>query len=653
MMAEREIDLRRWRPVFVLERLSPRLRSDVLADGSIASLCELTMKRPTAHVTSEIVVIRDELFAAFRSTTDSPAVHQLHDKNGALVDATISINQDGSGTVDIAETKVCFPWVTLLSSSIEKRLSELETFLSRYPLCERDAASLRTVLARPTYSDDDFLAIVEMLESSPEAFAERFNQKLRRQGQNHRIGPDDVLPGDVRYWDHLIAPVEGSVTLAEYIEKELRETWSRRLDKNPAQAFHSMATTFGAPALIPRALLQSLDANAAAAMIDLTAELEDPFSLEGAFEICADRVGQDQRFVALGDRLLDRLFADMGRLTGSCALYGAIFVIATAYLGEHETLQHRPVYWRRLAAAVHAALIVRVCGNGGIDPDEMISWAMRVSGEIYFLSVLSDFVAEPQWRPEWIVPKFLVADVFGRALAAWHRIPQGSGPPSWKKGIEKAYAWILQEKIGPLAHYPAVLEGTRRPHRPTLAEFKAAKFEAAVDAFRGLANDPSAERLLAISPFIEAFGFPDEATDDVVKVLDSIRATAPNADDKDIVLALSVVAHIAVLSDSRALADKVSEVCLERTRTVETSGSIFEIVARLVECAAVIQDRNEARQTLARRLEILAFIVPASESIGGFLSAIEKLKRVQPELAPLLGRALAAARLGISRPTAA
>jgi hypothetical protein len=86
--------------------------------------------------------------------------------------------------------------------------------------------------------------------------------------------------------------------------------------------------------------------------------------------------------------------------------------------------QRRPVYWRRLAAAAHAALVVRVCGNGGIDPDEMISWAMRVCGETYFLSVVSDFAVEPQWRPEWIIPKILVADLFGRALAAWHGIPQ-------------------------------------------------------------------------------------------------------------------------------------------------------------------------------------------------------------------------------------
>jgi hypothetical protein len=274
-------------------------------------------------------------------------------------------------------------------------------------------------------------------------------------------------------------------------------------------------------------------------------------------------------------------------------------------------------------------------------------------GDASFLAVVSDFVTEPQWRPEWIIPKVLVADVFGRALGAFDRIPRESAPPSWKERIVKAYEWVQQEHIGPFTRYPAVLEGTRRPHRPTLAEFKSANFEAAITAYQDLAGDPSADRLLSISPFIEAFGFPDDAMDDVVKVVNSIRATAPGADDKTVVLALSVVAHIAVLAGNAALADSVCEVCLERARAIETPASIYEIVARLAECAAVIHDRDEASRTLARRLEILAFIMPASDAMAGLANAIDTLKRVQPRLAPLLGRALTAARLGMSRPIAA
>jgi hypothetical protein len=232
-------------------------------------------------------------------------------------------------------------------------------------------------------------------------------------------------------------------------------------------------------------------------------------------------------------------------------------------------------------------------------------------------------------------------------VGAWSRLSQEAAPPSWKERLDKANAWVVAERIGAFAQYPSVLQGTRRVHRPTLAEFQSVPQGA--DAFLALANEPTANTLLAIWPIIETFGFPNEATGDVEKVLASIRSAPPNEDDKITLLAISVLAHIAILTENTALADGISELCLERARRAVTYGSIFEIACRLVECTAVMKDRAEASRTLARRLEILAFITPASEAAGGLASSIEILKRIQPNLAPLLGRALSAARLGSPR----
>lgn len=648
-MAKDEPDLARLRPLFVLEKLSQRLRSDVLADGSIISACGFTAKRP-AQLTSDIAVIRDELFAAFRNATGAPAACQLHDPDGALIDARTSINEDGSGTVEIADKKMRFPWVTLLSPDAHKRLAQLDRFLRRYPLSDSDAALLRARVASPGFSDDNFLAAATLFESSPETFTERLAEKLRRQQGENRIAPVDVLPDDDRYWNHLVPPVDGSASLADYTAKELDAAWRAGLEADSIRTFHAFATTFAAPELVPHSLLEGLPADAAAQAIEAVSKVEDPFSLVGAFEICVDRVGQDQQFVALGDRILDSLFGDMERLTGACAFFGAIFVITTAHFATHETLQRRPVFWRRLAAVAHASLVVRVCGGGGIDPNRMISWAMRLFSDAYYLSVVSDFTVEPQWRPEWIFPKILVADIFGRVAGAWGRLSEEAAPPSWKEHIDKAYGWIVEEKIGVFAQYPSVLQGTRRAHQPTLAEFQ--NVPQGANAFLALANNPTAHTLVSISAFIEAFGFPIEVTGDVEKVLASIRSAPPDQDDRLTVLALCLLAHIAVLTENAALADSISAVCLERARRVDTYAPILEIVCRLIECTAVIKDRAEAARTLARRLEILAFIVPASEAAEGLASTIEMLKRVRPDLAPLLGRALSAARLGCPRAAA-
>jgi hypothetical protein len=649
-MTEPEPDWARLRPLFVLEKLSPRLRSDVLADGSIISACNFNAQRPTQLV-EDVIVSRDELFAAFRDAqAAAPAERQLRTTNGAVVEVRISVNEDGSGTVEVAGKAIRFPWVTLLSSEASKRLSELERFLANFPISDDDATALRERVVRHDFSGDDFVHSATLLESSPEAFTERLLDKLRRQRDTHQISAADILPDDDRYWNHLLPRLVHAQTLADYIGHEMDDAWRTSLEANAYRALHSLAIVFGAPELVPHAQLQGLSADDLANAIEAISRLEDPFSLAGAFEVCAARASGDQRFADLGIGLLDGLFGDMQRLLGACSLFGATFVIVTAHFATHETFQRRPVFWRRLASVAHASLVVRVCGGNGIDPDDIISWAMRLFGNEYFLSVVADFAVEPQWRPEWILPKILVADLFGRAVSVWQNFPQESAPTGWKERLDRAYEWIAAEKIGTFSQYPAVLQGTRRMRRPTLADFEGVPQGA--DAFRTLASVPTVNTLISISPFIAAFGFPDEATRDIEKVLASIRSAPIEEDDKLDVLALSILSHIAVLTENARLAESISEVCLERARRTEAKGTVFEIVCRLVECSAAIKERSEADRTLGHWLEILASIIPESEGAKALPFIIDLLKSIQPDLAPLLGRAKSIARLGSPRAAA-
>jgi hypothetical protein len=72
-------------------------------------------------------------------------------------------------------------------------------------------------------------------------------------------------------------------------------------------------------------------------------------------------------------------------------------------------------------------------------------------------------------------------------------------------------------------------------HRPKLAQFRS--IPQVADAFVALANDPTVSTLISISPFIEAFGFPDESAGDVEKVLACIQSAPPDEDDEITVLA--------------------------------------------------------------------------------------------------------------------
>ncbi len=169
------------------------------------------------------------------------------------------------------------------------------------------------------------------------------------------------------------------------------------------------------------------------------------------------------------------------------------------------------------------------------------------------------------------------------------------------------------------------------------------------DAIIALRDNPTIGKFLSLSPSIELLGIPEDMIDAAFAVLNIICLTPQIDINSETLAAFSILARVAVLTKNEKLADNICDACLEAARTADNSRAIFEFVARLVECASVNRDRAEAMQTLTNRLETLAFALPASRPMAGLVSALDSLKRVQPQLRPLLGRALAAAKLGMSR----
>jgi hypothetical protein len=96
------------------------------------------------------------------------------------------------------------------------------------------------------------------------------------------------------------------------------------------------------------------------------------------------------------------------------------------------------------------------------------------------------------------------------------------------------------------------------------------------------------------------------------------------------------------------LAVSIAEFCVEKTRELPADGSTLEIVCRLVECSSANADRNQAMETLARRLERVAFLAPP-ETLHDLHDSIRHLQILDQRLSSRLGIAVAASRLGRNR----
>jgi hypothetical protein len=540
-MTNQPPDLGRIKALFALSKLSIPLRSDVLSDGSIAARFDLGMTH-TVNLSADIVLRRDELFAAFRQAADGAAFPRLNNERGGPVEASVSIDADGAGIVTIGTESWRFEHATLLCSSREYRLSALEKYLGQHTLTSRDQDYLREFTGRLEFSNDDFFTVVTTLASSPESFAGRFREKLK----TTQIGSADLLPEDVRHWEHLTAPLGQALNLTDFIDEELGNERRTRLSADPKQAFRSIALSFAAPALVPRSLLAGVGTGTMLQLLETACDFADPFALAGAFQICADRLGQDMRFVGLGDCLLYRLFGSMDRLETACQIFAVAFVVATARLAEHELLRARPPFWRRLAAASHAALVVRSCGVTEVKQDELVARAMSVSGESYVVSVLNDFSVEPRWRPEWIADHFLVADVCGRVSSTVQLLPEDQVPESWRASVDTATAWIEEKHLVLQAHFPAVLEGART----TTVSF--AELEPLADLYRRFADEPTPDHFLMLPAALYLVGFPPEVGGDALKVINGLRGQPGSLDDKKVQNMLVVGAHISAQASDLA-----------------------------------------------------------------------------------------------------
>jgi hypothetical protein len=639
-----ETDFQKVRALMAFSKMPRSLHSDVLADGTIAERFHIDVSRPT-QLSDDNIIDSKVLFAAFRNAADGKPPTAIVNQAGVLLDAKLRIAPDGAGVIEIDTRGWRFAHSALLASDPTRRIAALDAALTQHTLCRRDAAELRDRVARSQYSDDDFGHALRVLASSPESFS----AKLRATLAVRQVGEEDLLPEDVRLWEHLTAPIEGSPTLAIFTGNELASERIARIASDPVRAFETISLTCSAPDLVPKAMLRSLDTETVLHVVESALAFHDHFALVAAFEICADRVETDVRFVALGDQLLDRLVKDFAWLKNACGLFATVFVVATARLALHEVLRERPVYWRRLAAASLASLIVRTCGVGETEPKELMSWAIHTCGEEYFLSVYNDMAAEPQWRPEWADTRFMAADAFGRLHGAFLAVPAQASPATWRERIEAAKIRTDEDGLNLFITFPAVLQGERRTPRPTLEQLG----EQIGGAYRELQTAPSVDKLLCLTPAIHAYGVPDGINGAVQKLVESIGNSHGDIDEEAVQPTLIMACHIAAMTNDPNLADTIADTAIELILREEEPSLVQQMFFRLVETGTANPDRDPARSALARRLEFVALRLPASEAIVEFFNLLRALRSVEPKMAPLLGRAVAAAKLAALRAKAA
>ena len=195
----------RIRALFSLRRLSGLVQSDVMSDGLVPEKYAISTHRP-GTLGPNIKLPQDQMLAAFRDVLAGKRPKPLKDEDGKTIKATVTIEPDGMAKIKVAKAIFGFAYAGLLSSDPQQRLEYLETHLRENTLASIHADALRSKVVESTFSDEDFLSVVEVLLTSQESFVQSVKAAL----DARELTNSDLLPNDLRHWDNLVAPPSDS-----------------------------------------------------------------------------------------------------------------------------------------------------------------------------------------------------------------------------------------------------------------------------------------------------------------------------------------------------------------------------------------------------------------------------------------------------------
>jgi hypothetical protein len=621
---------------FAIDRLSPRVRTAVLEDGQIGQQYSLPITR-SLMLRENLSIDRDDLINALRSAVSGDSVVRVKVQPTGS-EATISMRGDGSAVIELETTRFVFGNAALAATEADRRLAAFETIPAQDSLSVIQADELRALLAKADYTVDDFETVNDTIAKSPSAFL----ADLANQFEGERLAFADIVPSSPIYWNALIPPPAGSITQADYVEAELRGEWEARLAQRPPErAYRAMAMTFGAPSLVPTGLLRGVSSDGLLRMVGEARTFLDPFAIIGTIKLCADLADERPELAAAGLELLAELATKLPELGYAFHVYSAALVSATSFLAQHDELSLRPSFWKRMAAAAHAAIVVEAAGPYQ-QRDRLVEWAWGHSGMEFTLSVTNELPDLPRWLPDWAQPDHLLADALGRITSLTHGEAESGALETWNAHLTTVRDFMVGKVIAIYAIYPAILEGDLPRRDRTLESFGADRsfIDAAV-------SENTLESFLVLEPLVFGWGMPPDMGGIARSAL-AVAARDPDGFANLLVRKTLAFASIVALQlKNRELADEIAEMLLSLAPAITEPQMVFEAILTTMKCSYTGRSVDDGRALATLRLERLAAVCASGDVAAAIHRSLVKLQKCDSSYRKNLGRAVAIATLGL------
>ncbi|MER9447571.1 hypothetical protein [Mesorhizobium sp. M0254] len=573
---------------------------------------------------SGLSVEADSLHNALRAAVAGRRLASVTLKDGRHARAKLSTVKGGRATLTLMKEGYAFSNADLLSEQRELRLNGLKRIFAAQPLSVKDEDNWRKIAEERALTDSEYDELMTTLSDTPEAFSDELHKPKELSASN-------MMPDSPSYYYQLVGQLNNSTDLESFIRDELAATRTSAMGRNRSRASRRIAFSALWQPLIPFELLSSLTAAELTPL--LTAE--DPFSLLFGFELCCSSVEVDSTYVTLGISFLEKLFGDMDSAQRRSEIFAACALIAMTRIRQSARAASAPVFWIRLVALAHAGVLADALA-GMPDPKGFLRWATNRYFASYTWHGVVDRHEAPRWRPEWISPDHIFAELVGRARGALFRLTEESRPESWVSTIDAAAKRLIDDGNMLTTIFPGPFDDFRKSELGTLLDELIADVEAQLDK---ATHFNEAQGLTALAYTTVPSG---RAIANVLRIF-SLTANEPVSEPESELLDLRIVAHVALAARSEPVAEAVINRCF--TLALGTSGPNFAtaIFAVMAESCAVHDDDGNYRRALGDAAARLCFLLERPEDLAE-LNIIFKLLTCRDEkLTPSLAKARAIA----------
>lgn len=599
-----------------LNSLPPLIAERLLMRRDVASLVETG--------SASIRDIGQFRYADIRDVLAKAPLGSFVDVSGA-VGTGLSIARSSDALIRVrgrTGKETVLPELSLLDPSREIRLEGIRHLSERTQPHWPRRLSWHQKASESPLADSDFSLLLDELKNTAKPVIGEIGQKL----ESASFCVQDLVPTNTTYYESILGGIPWTIGVDEYVACNLMPHLTAMFSKNPIWGLRCLQASYVSERvdLVPLAALVSNDDLLSA--IDSIGHGQTPFAMLATYKLASSRAPGDKRFATVAQAALQQLFDrtstgdDPGGLDG---LLIALVKLALSIMGQTEQLALAPVFWRRLAAFAHAALLlesVKISEDGARGLADWI--AARLTRESAAVEILAQ-LSEPGWRADSLHGQELWATALLRCL-------QFSAASSASEALSPAQLKLAEPHLVLVAGLPDPLSGARRDWAVVTTNTLESDLLRNVDATNpdGSAVEPiRVWRALVHHAQIYRFG-----EDLLAHIRDRLNSSMPSAgtklskDHETLVLCCNLASTQGDIDLAAIVAARAIEAGESSNDPIDASLAAYIVIL----AAGAAKDKPASLEWAAERLLQLAYRLPRGAPCAALAATITMFQRLIP-----------------------